>query len=559
MYIYIMHKLLFLLTLFNFAFTSFIVNEDPEPVFKIGDNKAWASKSYEEQDWLKEKGNTADKIFWSRTQLNLRQVENQLTSLGLQINSFGAFEVYWDGVLIGRNGQIPQNGQAEIPGTETSYYIIPTHLASAGFHTVAMRSSQSFHPNTQRSIKFKIDKYSTLLTQPLIAMAYMNLMAGAFLIASIYYFFLYLNSKRRHWNTLIFGSICFLFFALLIMEYLKFHVVIPYTDFFIRLEVIGWLTFAIALLVPLYFAIQFNFRKKTALMLALLITLLFFYFYSSDSYDRTARLYSLVLLFFAFVVVLKGILQQEKGSYIALFALLFSALINWFVFYDYGLFISFMIIVLCMLYLHAIRASVIEAEHQNAMLLSSRLQLELLKKNIQPHFLRNTLTSMMDWVEESPKEGARFIQALASEFDIMNAISEQTLIPINQELALCQQHLAVMGFRKEINYVWEEIGIDDTQYIPPAIIHTLLENGITHSEALSENTIKFVLSYIRKGETHQYIFETFAKNRAMPTHRIGGNGFKYIKARLTESYGKNWNFNSTSTENGWISTIEILK
>jgi LytS/YehU family sensor histidine kinase len=265
------------------------------------------------------------------------------------------------------------------------------------------------------------------------------------------------------------------------------------------------------------------------------------------------------MLIAAFIVVLNGIIQKEKGGFIAMLALLASALVNKFIVYDYGLFISFTIIVLSMLYLHSIRASVIEAEHRNAVLLSSRLQLELLKKNIQPHFLRNTLTSMMDWVEESPKEGARFIQALAAEFDIMNEISEQTLIPITKELELCRQHLSVMGFRKEINYSWEEKGIDETQLLPPAIIHTLLENGITHSEPLPGNTITFVIHYFLSKESHRYIFETIAQNREIMTDRTGGNGFKYIKARLTESYGQNWKFESGSTKNGWKSTIQILR
>ncbi len=554
-----MHNLLFLLTLASLMFTPVIRNEDPVILFKTGDNITWARKDYNDKDWSQVKGNTSDKIFWSRTHLNLRKVDSSLEPLGLQIQTFGSFEVYWDGVLIGNNGQLPHNGKAEIPGTETSYYLIPEHLTSPGFHTIAMRSSQSFHQNVQRSIGFKINSYTTLLTRPLITMAYMNLMAGAFLIAAVYYFFLYLNSKRRHWDILVFGSVCFLFFALLITEYLKFHVVIPYPDFFVRLEIIGWLTFANAMLVPLYFAIQFNFRKTKWLMAVLLITLLSLYIYNYRSYDLTARLYSLAMLIAAFIVVVTAIFQKEKGSFIALVSLLISALINNFVVYDYGLFISFMVIVLCMLYLHSIRASIIEAEHESAILLSSRLQLELIKKNIQPHFLRNTLTSMMDWVEESPKEGARFIQALASEFDIMNEISEQTQIPITKELELCRQHLAVMGFRKEINYIWEEVGIDKQQFIPPAIIHTLLENGITHSAPLPGNTIRFVLSYILIGENHQYVFEAFAENRKTITSRIGGNGFKYIKARLTESYGQNWTFNSVSTQSGWISTIYILR
>lgn len=550
---------MFLLMLFNVLTAPLIRNEEPIPVYKIGDDPAWASKNYNDQDWSPTRGNTSDKIFWSRTHLDLGDVEDRLLPLGLQVESFGAFEVYWDGVLIGKNGEIQKEGKPEIPGTECSYYSIPDNLVSPGLHTVAMRSSQTLLPHVQRSISFKVDRYASLLTEPLITMSYMNLMAGAFLIAAIYYFFLYLNSKRKQRDVLIFATICFLFFALLIMEYLKFHVVIPYSKFFIRLEIIGWLTFANALLVPWYFIIQFNFKKGKWLMVALLITLLLLYWFNYRHYDLTARLYSLAMLVASFIVVLNGIIQKEKGGFIVLAGLLLSALVNNFVVYDYGLFISFTIIVLCMLYLHSIRTSVMEAEHQNAILLSSRLQLELLKKNIQPHFLRNTLTSMMDWVEESPKEGARFIQALAAEFDIMNEISEQTLIPITKELELCRQHLSVMGFRKEINYTWEQIGIDETQRIPPAIIHTLLENGITHSEPLPGNTVKFALYYSLTNNVHQYIFETTAENRKVMTNRAGGNGFKYIKARLTESYGSNWTFDSVSTKNGWVSTIQILR
>ncbi|SFN05692.1 Histidine kinase [Chryseobacterium oleae] len=550
---------MFLLTLLSLLATPVIRNEDPIPLYKTGDHMAWADKNYNDKGWSETRGNTSDKIFWSRTQLDLRPVENELTPLGLQIDSFGAFEVYWDGILIGKNGQLPKNGNPEIPGTECSYYRIPDHLISPGLHTIAMRSSQSLHPDVQRSIGFDINNYTTLITRPLITMAYMNLMAGAFLIAAVYYFFLYLNSKRRQKDILIFATICLLFFTLLIMEYLKFHVVIPYSEFFIRLEIIGWLTFANALLVPWYFMIQFNFRHGKWLMLALLLTLLGLYWFNYGHYDLTARLYSLAMLIAAFIVVLNGIIQKEKGGFIALAALLASALVNRIVVYDFGLFISFTIIVLSMLYLHSIRTSVIEAEHQNAVLLSSRLQLELLKKNIQPHFLRNTLTSMMDWVEESPKDGARFIQALATEFDIMNEISEQTLIPVTKELELCRQHISVMGFRKEMNYIWEEKEINKTQLIPPAVIHTLLENGITHSEPLSGNTIQFIIHYSISKEACQYTFETIAKNRQIMTDRTGGNGFKYIKARLTESYGSNWTFESGATENGWKSTIQILK
>lgn len=212
-----------------------------------------------------------------------------------------------------------------------------------------------------------------------------------------------------------------------------------------------------------------------------------------------------------------------------------------------------------MLYLHTTQMKMIEEEYQRSLLHSSKLQLELIKKNIQPHFIKNTLTSLIDWVEESPKEGATFIQALADEFDIINDIAEQVLIPIRQEIELCKKHISVMQFRKEINYRWEESGIDENQLVPPAIFHTILENGITHSSPLEDGSMRFKLSFTDHATIKQYDFETFGKNRIKLKERAGGNGFVYLKARLTESYGQNWEFTSHESENGWLTIIKIYK
>ena len=210
-----------------------------------------------------------------------------------------------------------------------------------------------------------------------------------------------------------------------------------------------------------------------------------------------------------------------------------------------------------MLYVHTIRAREMEKEYQSSKLLSARLKIKLLKKNIQPHFLRNTLTSLIDWIEESPQKGALFMQALASEFDVLNQVAEATLIPVSQEIALCQSHLTVMRFRKEINYQWEEYNLDLHDTIQPAIIHTALENGTTHSIPLADGSIRFKL-YLERGPDYKtYQLITVAKNRPNRKAKRTGTGFQYIEARLKESYGKNWAFTSEATPAGWLTRIQI--
>jgi sensor histidine kinase YesM len=495
--------------------------------------------------------------FKARIPVTLLKRDDKSEPLGLQINGFGAFKVYWDGVFVGKNGELAQSGKAEVPGTETTYYQIPEKLANKGQHIVTLIGTQAELGEEQRGIDVKLESYLRLLRAPLIIMSFMNLMAGAFLIAAIYYFFLFINSSNRQITVLLFGIICLLFFSLVIIEYLKFYVDIPYTKFYVRLEIVGWLTFAISILVPWYFMLQFGFQKKRLYLFLFLVILITIYIINYNHYDITAIRISYAMWIASMLIAVNAAFRKVKGGLIVVVGLVASAIVNYFMVYDFGLFISFTIIVLCMLYLHTIKAKAIEEAHNASLLLSSRLQLELIKKNIQPHFLRNTLTSLIDWVEESPQQGVVFIQALADEFDIMNSISEDTLIPIRQEIELCRKHLEVMSFRKEVCYNWEEKGIDENESIPPAIIHTIIENGITHSLRPEKDCINFCLSFVREEKYKQYTLLTLAQNRKSKKEN-GGTGFKYIKARLNESYGNNWSFDSGAVEEGWLTTIKIF-
>ena len=554
-------KKMYLFLIFLIALSSCrntVSYEESEPVYHIGDNMEWAQKNYIDTGWAKEREITGTQIFWVRYPLVIGDRINGQEHLGVRIHSFGAYEAYWDGVFIGRNGRIANGTNKEIPGTEAANYMVPDSLAKKGEHLIALRTTQTFKKDLQRSVGVKLENYKELLEVSLIIASYMNLMAGAFFIAAVYYFFLYINSRRKEYPILIFGIICLLFFALLMCEYVKFYIDIPYNYFYTRLEFIGWLTFLIAFLVPLYFTLQFSFRQKKPLLILLLMSLVAVYIFNYHHYDDTARYYSYAMWLAALIIVANAIVKAEKGGLIVFAGLIASAVVNYFLLYDFGLFISFMIIVLCMLYLHTIRARVIEEEYRASLLLSSRLQLDLLKKNIQPHFIRNTLTSLIDWVEESPKQGAEFIRALAEEFDIMNEIAEATLIPVRQEIEFCKKHLSIMQFRKELHYEWSEEGIDEKEEIPPAILHTILENGITHSIAPAGGSIKFSMRFERTGHYKMYTLETFAENRPEIYGRNGGTGFRYIRARLTESYDGRWEFHSAATDTGWLTTIKIF-
>ncbi|WP_394748922.1 histidine kinase [Spongiimicrobium salis] len=551
---------IFLLIGFVFLLTSCTqtpVFSEYQTFSKIGDQAEWAAKDWNDEDWDWNKPKVkAGEIFWTRTRVDILSPPKPLHLYGIRPYIYGEYEIFWDGVLIGKNGNPGQESALGPEGKMWATFAIPSYLTEEGEHVVAIRSSLQFFPD-HVGMRLEVDDYDDLLTDRLIETSYMHIFAGAFLIASIYFLFLFLGNKKEY-PTLVFSISCFFFFVLNLAQFITTYVPIHYRYHHIPLETIGALMFGISFVIPFYFSMEFPYPKRKLFLIIYTIILLFTFLIKRDFFDFTARNMALAMWLFSFGIVVFGVYKKKKGARLVLLALLLSLLINSVTRLGIGLYISFSIILLSMFYLLSLRIKEQRLAYETSLVQSTRLQLQLLKKNIQPHFLMNTLTSLIDWIEESPKKGVLFIEALAKEFDLFNRIENKTLIPTSQEIALCRNHLEIMGYRKEMKYLLKEEGIDPKEKVPPGILHTLLENGITHSLPPEDNGIEFQLIFEKGTDYKCYTFLTFAQvSEAAKAGREDGTGLKYVKARLTESYQEQWEFTSEPTDHGWKSVIKI--
>jgi LytS/YehU family sensor histidine kinase len=268
---------------------------------------------------------------------------------------------------------------------------------------------------------------------------------------------------------------------------------------------------------------------------------------------------SIIMGITSLLIAIAGIYKKASGAIVVLLALLLGVVATWLWYFDYSLYLSFGFLMIAMLYLLIRRSKAIDKAYRQSLLLSERLKMETLKKSIQPHFLMNTLTTLMDWVEESPENGVKMIKAIANELGQLSRMSERQMVSITEEVMLCRYHIQVMGFRKQIDYRWETSGIDENEFLPPAIIHTALENGITHSKPMADGTIRFHLQYKKEPGLKIYTLYTHAINRSNTKPQKTGTGLQYIKARLQESYSSKWQLVSESWEKGWVTTIKLLE
>jgi len=169
----------------------------------------------------------------------------------------------------------------------------------------------------------------------------------------------------------------------------------------------------------------------------------------------------------------------------------------------------------------------------------------------------NSIASAIDWIEENPEKGVELLLALSEEFRILLDSADENLIPLEKELALCRAHLTVMSFRKLTRYELKTSLAVSKATIPPAILLTFLENGISHQS--DDNSPAGQLSFTLKQTCEEKLlcYQFFAPGDAVaPVEgRTKGTGLSYVEARLRENYGDDWTMSYGPVTGGWETVV----
>jgi two-component system sensor histidine kinase AlgZ len=108
-------------------------------------------------------------------------------------------------------------------------------------------------------------------------------------------------------------------------------------------------------------------------------------------------------------------------------------------------------------------------------------RLQVLRARIRPHFLFNTINTVLAIVRTQPGQAETALEDMADLFRM--AMSEtQDLVPLRQEIRLSKQYIALeqlrMGERLQVE--WHVAEVPDDALIPPLLLQPLLENAVYH-------------------------------------------------------------------------------
>jgi hypothetical protein len=550
-------------------------------IWKIrsGDSLAWADPDWADGTWDSAQLMDAqhrelaprDGYTWFRKSIVLPASPAPGRRLALRHMPSTPQEFYWDGVLIGRNGKLGATEEEERLG-EGRMVAVPDRLTGPGRHVIAVRLTAE-HPAVIPCPAFMAVGDPDVLELELMGETLMMFfLAGIFVFGALYRF---LNYRAYGYgrNAFYFSIFVFACAAYILLQYLGAVTTLTEAQFYASRFAVGIAWYFMVSLIPDFFIFSESFPYRWVGRFQLILGVFFAVpqtlvltgilpFHYMARVDFASQLFTYSSIGVSIWVIAWAVMRRQTGSFPALLGIL-SLLI--------GVSVTF----ICMspwawaagVAAHIVflaRAQSVQLSerlrvHRESELRSARLEIELLKKNIQPHFLLNSLNSIIAWLEEDPKTAVHLVNALADELEILLKVSAEKTIPVAEEIRLCETHLQVMALRQDKSYRLEARDIRGDERLPPLVLHTLVENGLTHGYAGKSQGV-FVLRRedIPGGVRFSLFNDGKPKEKKERKETQGeGTGLRYVRSRLEEAFPGRWTLDSRPVEGGWRVCLDL--
>ncbi|MTI30469.1 sensor histidine kinase [Xanthovirga aplysinae] len=176
-----------------------------------------------------------------------------------------------------------------------------------------------------------------------------------------------------------------------------------------------------------------------------------------------------------------------------------------------------------------------EIEMQSAL---KETELSMLKAQINPHFIFNSLNSISSLTLTRPEDAHEMIVKLSSFLRHTIGHAETELVPIKKELETIQLYLDIekLRFGKKLNVKFEgSNSIPEEVLVPNLILQPLIENAIKYGayESISISTIEVRLSF--SGRQLEVEIINSLEPDALPK-KGKGIGLKNVRGRLQLIY-----------------------
>ncbi|MDO7853805.1 sensor histidine kinase [Hymenobacter convexus] len=166
-------------------------------------------------------------------------------------------------------------------------------------------------------------------------------------------------------------------------------------------------------------------------------------------------------------------------------------------------------------------------------------RLDSLRRQVDPHFLFNSLNALTSLVEENdPPRAVRFIRQLSQVYRYVLDSESQELVPLADEVRFAENYLALQKTR-----LGDALAVEmdlppaalNAFFVPPLALQLLLENVIKHNTAFQADPLRVAVTL--DAAAHTLTVRNTRRPRRLAPGEASGQGLKNLAARyafLTE-------------------------
>ncbi|NQU53522.1 MAG: sensor histidine kinase [Bacteroidetes bacterium] len=192
-----------------------------------------------------------------------------------------------------------------------------------------------------------------------------------------------------------------------------------------------------------------------------------------------------------------------------------------------------------------------------------KTELNLLKAQLHPHFLFNTMNNLYTLsLENSPKTS----EGIAKISDLLRSVlyeCNDAEITLEKEIKLIENYidLELLRYGNRLNFNFEITGQITKVKIAPMLLFTFIENCFKHGSSNDPNN-PFIKIHLNVTD-EEIVF--FAENSKPPKNYIttkigdGGIGLINVKKRLEIIYGENYDLKIQNLEHTFVVCLRISK
>jgi LytS/YehU family sensor histidine kinase len=194
---------------------------------------------------------------------------------------------------------------------------------------------------------------------------------------------------------------------------------------------------------------------------------------------------------------------------------------------------------------------------KEALILAQNAQLQMLRNQLNPHFLFNSLNSIQGLVYENPGLADSMISELSEFLRYSLQYNTRILVTVNEELEILKKYLGIEKIRYEERLEYNITADQDllNYEIPCFIAQPLVENSIKHGLSDNPAGIKILINVYRLDD--YLTIEVADTGRLSPGNWTPRNGIRNILERLEKMYPGKHSFSLSEGEGMVKAKIQI--